>query len=65
MERPAGDCPKTILKDASRFVLRMEKALELMNVKIHAVIADITGRRVQQLYRPLSLAKEIQRISCP
>lgn len=35
---------KTILKDSSRFVLRMEKALELMNIKIHTVIADITGK---------------------
>lgn len=35
---------KTIIKDSSRFVLRMEKALELMNIKIHTVIADITGK---------------------
>lgn len=35
---------KTILKDSSRFILRMEKALELMKIKIHTVITDITGK---------------------
>lgn len=35
---------RTILQDSSRFVLRMEKALELMNIKLHTVISDLTGK---------------------
>lgn len=35
---------KTLVSDASRFVMRMQKSLELMNVKLHTVIADITGQ---------------------
>jgi transposase len=39
------------LGDASSSVLRMQKAMELMNIKVHDVISDITGasgRRVVQ-----------------
>lgn len=35
---------KTLIHDGSRYILRMQKALELMNVKIHTVINDITGK---------------------
>jgi len=35
---------KRLIDDASRYVLRMEKALELMNVKIHSVISDLMGK---------------------
>lgn len=35
---------KTLINDSSRHILRMQKALELMNVKIHTVINDITGK---------------------
>lgn len=35
---------KTLINDGSRHILRMQKALELMNVKIHTVINDITGK---------------------
>jgi transposase len=35
---------KTLTQDCSRFVLRMQKALELMNIKLHTVIRDITGQ---------------------
>jgi transposase len=35
---------KTLLQDSSRFILRMQKSLELMNVKLHTVISDITGQ---------------------
>lgn len=28
----------TLIQDSSRFVLRMQKSLELMNIKIHTVI---------------------------
>ena len=35
---------KTLVQDASRFVNRMQKSLELMNVKFHTVISDIVGK---------------------
>ena len=35
---------KTLVQDSSRFVNRMQKSLELMNIKFHTVIKDITGR---------------------
>jgi transposase len=35
---------KTLLHDASRCVLRMQKSLELMNIKLHTVISDIVGQ---------------------
>ena len=35
---------RTLINDSSRHILRMQKALELMNVKIHTVINDITGK---------------------
>lgn len=35
---------KTLTEESSRFVLRMEKALEMMNVKLHTVISDLTGK---------------------
>jgi len=35
---------RNLLQDSSRYVLRMQKALEMMNIKIHSVINDITGK---------------------
>lgn len=35
---------KTLLSDSSRCVLRMQKSLELMNIKLHTVISDIVGQ---------------------
>ena len=35
---------KTLVKDMSRFINRMQKSLELMNIKFHTVIDDITGK---------------------
>lgn len=35
---------RTLTQDSTRFILRMQKALELMNIKIHTVISDITGK---------------------
>lgn len=35
---------RTLIQDSSRCVLRMQKALELMNIKIHTVISDIVGK---------------------
>lgn len=35
---------KTLTEDSSRFINRMQKSLELMNIKFHTIISDITGR---------------------
>src|SRR6266536_3634066 len=35
---------KTLVQDCSRFILRMQKSMELMNIKLHTVISDITGQ---------------------
>jgi len=35
---------KRLLEDSSKYVLRMQKALEFMNIKIHSVINDIMGK---------------------
>lgn len=35
---------RSLTHDSTRYVLRMQKALELMNIKIHAVLNDITGK---------------------
>lgn len=35
---------KTLVQDSSRFVNRIQKSLELMNIKFHTVIKDITGK---------------------
>lgn len=35
---------KTLTQDCNRFILRMQKAMELMNIKLHTVICDITGQ---------------------
>lgn len=35
---------KSLVKTASTYINRMQKALELMNIKIHTVISDIDGK---------------------
>lgn len=35
---------RTLTQDRGRCVLRMQKALELMNVKVHTLLRDITGK---------------------
>jgi transposase len=35
---------KTLTQDSSRFVMRIQKCLEMMNIKIHTVIRDIMGK---------------------
>ncbi|MFN2440682.1 MAG: IS110 family transposase [Chitinophagaceae bacterium] len=35
---------RTLVQDNSRFVNRMQKSLELMNIKFHTIISDITGQ---------------------
>ena len=34
---------QTLVQDSSRFINRIQKSLELMNIKFHTVIRDITG----------------------
>jgi transposase len=33
-----------LTKDSSKFILRIQKSLELMNIKVHTVISDMTGK---------------------
>lgn len=35
---------RTLVQDSSRFVNRMQKSLELMNIKFHTIISDIVGQ---------------------
>ncbi|SFF13058.1 Transposase IS116/IS110/IS902 family protein [Chitinophaga sp. CF118] len=35
---------RTLTEESSRFVLRMQKALELMNIKLHTVISNLMGK---------------------
>jgi transposase len=35
---------RTLISDSSRCILRMQKSMELMNIKLHTVISDITGQ---------------------
>ncbi len=35
---------RTLTMDCNRFILRMQKSLEMMNIKVHTVIRDITGK---------------------
>jgi len=35
---------RTLTQESSRFVLRIQKALEMMNVKLHTEISDLTGK---------------------
>src|SRR6266536_1861522 len=35
---------RVLIEDCSRFINRMQKSLELMNIKFHTVISDITGQ---------------------
>lgn len=35
---------KNLTQDSTRYILRMQKSLELMNIKTHTVISDIVGK---------------------
>jgi transposase len=35
---------RSLTRDSSRYILRMQKAMESMNIKLHAVISNITGK---------------------
>lgn len=44
---------KTLISISSDSVRRMQKALELMNIKIHTVISDILGKTGLQMFRAI------------
>ena len=35
---------RNLIQDSSRYILRMQKSLEQMNIKVHTVISDIVGK---------------------
>jgi transposase len=35
---------RSLTQDSTRYILRMQKALEMMNIKLHAVISNIIGK---------------------
>lgn len=35
---------RSLIQDSTRYILRMQKSLELMNIKVHTVISDIVGK---------------------
>lgn len=44
---------KRLLEDGSKYVLRMQKALELMNIKLHGVISDLMGKTGKAIVRAI------------
>lgn len=44
---------KGLTRDATTYLNRMQKALELMNIKIHTVISDIAGKTGQEIIRAI------------
>lgn len=44
---------KALIKDASKYLNRVQKALELMNIKIHTVISDIAGKTGQGILKAI------------
>lgn len=44
---------KNLIKEAARYLNRIQKALELMNIKIHTVISDIAGKTGQQILQAI------------
>ena len=35
---------RSLTQDSTRYILRLQKSLEMMNIKLHAVISNITGK---------------------
>ena len=35
---------RSLTQDSTRYILRLQKAMEMMNIKLHAVISNITGK---------------------
>src|SRR5688572_26655643 len=44
---------RTLVQDNSRFINRMQKSLELMNIKFHTVISDIIGKSGQAVIKAI------------
>jgi len=44
---------RTLVQDSSRFINRMQKSLELMNIKFHTVISDIIGKSGQAVIKAI------------
>ena len=44
---------RTLVQDSTRFVNRMQKSLELMNIKFHTVISDIVGQTGQAVIQAI------------
>jgi transposase len=44
---------QTLIEDSARQIQRMQKALDLMNVQIHHVIADLTGKTGMAIVRDI------------
>lgn len=44
---------KSLTRDAARYLNRIQKALELMNIKIHTVISDIAGKTGQLIVQAI------------
>lgn len=44
---------RVLTQESSRFVLRMQKALELMNIKLHTEISDLTGKTGMAIVRAI------------
>jgi len=55
---------KVLIRDAARYLNRIQKVLELMNIKIHTVISDIAGKSGQDILRAiLSGEREAERLA--
>lgn len=44
---------RAITQDSTRYIQRMQKALEMMNIKFHALISDITGKSGSAILRAI------------
>lgn len=60
---------KTLIRDASRYLNRMQKAMELMNIKLHTVISDIAGKSGQRIVEAIIAgerdAKKLSQLTDP
>lgn len=44
---------KTLIRDAARYLNRIQKVMELMNIKLHTVISDMAGKSGQDILRAI------------
>jgi transposase len=55
---------KVLVRDAARYLNRIQKVMELMNIKLHTVISDIAGRSGQDILRAiLSGERDAERLA--